>query len=80
LPDALLNYLALLGWNPESERELFVLDDLIKHFNLMQVNKKGSVYDEKKLHWISGQHIQRLGNNNILDGILSINKEWGRWL
>jgi len=77
LPDALLNYLALLGWNPESERELFVLDDLIKHFNLMQVNKKGSVYDEKKLHWISGQHIQRLGNNNILDGILSINKEWG---
>ncbi len=77
LPDALLNYLVLLGWNPDSEQEIFILDEMIAKFDLAQVNKKGAVYDEKKLYWISGQHMQRLGNKNILDGILAINQSWG---
>jgi len=77
LPDALLNYLALLGWNPDSEQEIFVLDELISKFELGQVHKKGAVYDEKKLNWISGQHMQRLGNKNILDGIQAIEPLWG---
>ena len=78
LPDALLNYLALLGWNPGSENEIFTLDELIKSFELDQVHKKGAVYDEVKLSWISGQHMMRMGTANILEGIHEINSEWGK--
>ncbi|MFQ6678652.1 MAG: glutamate--tRNA ligase [Fidelibacterota bacterium] len=77
LPDALLNYLALLGWNPGTEQEIFILKEMIEKFELAQVNKKGAVYDEKKLYWVSGQHMRRLGNKIILDGILDIDPNWG---
>ncbi|MCH7612936.1 MAG: glutamate--tRNA ligase [Candidatus Marinimicrobia bacterium] len=77
LPDALLNYLVMLGWNPDSEQEIFVLDEMIAKFDLAQVHKKGAVYDEKKLYWISGQHMHRLGNKYILEGILAVKPSWG---
>jgi len=77
LPDALLNYLALLGWNPGSDDEIFTLNELIASFEMSHVHKKGAVYDEQKLTWISGQHMSRLGTANILGGIHAINKDWG---
>lgn len=77
LPDAVLNYLALLGWSPETEQEIFNLKEMISEFDLPQVNKKAAVYDEKKLHWVSGQHIQKLENDKILEGIRSIDPHWG---
>lgn len=76
LPDALLNYLALLGWNPGSEDEIFTLDELIASFEMSHVHKKGAVYDEQKLTWISGQHMSRLGTANILEGIHEIKSDW----
>jgi len=78
LPDALLNYLALLGWNPGSENEIFTLDELISLFEIENVHKKGAVYDELKLSWISGQHMMRMGTATILEGIHEINPEWGQ--
>jgi glutamyl-tRNA synthetase len=78
LPDALLNYLALLGWNPGSENEIFTLDELISSFEINHVHKKGAVYDEIKLSWISGQHMMRMGTATILEGIHEINREWGQ--
>ncbi len=77
LPDALLNYLVLLGWNPGSNDEIFTLDELIASFEMSHVHKKGAVYDEQKLSWISGQHMSRLGTANILEGIHAINGDWG---
>jgi len=77
LPDALLNYLALLGWNPGSDDEIFTLDELIASFEMSHVHKKGAVYDEQKLSWISGQHMSRLGTAKILEGIHAINGDWG---
>ena len=56
LPESLLNYLALLGWNPKNEEEVFTLDELSNKFSFNQVQKKGAAWDEQKLHWISGQH------------------------
>ena len=78
LPDALLNYLVLLGWNSGSEQEIFTLDEIIALFDMSQVHKKGAVYDEQKLSWISGQHMIRLGTAKILEGIHEIDETWGK--
>jgi glutamyl-tRNA synthetase len=78
LPEALLNYLALLGWNPGTDEELFSLQDLVTRFDLTQVQKKGAVYDEKKLHWISGQHIKRQPTDFLFQQIRALSPDWGK--
>ena len=78
LPDALLNYLSLLGWNPGTEHEIFTLDEIIASFNMDHVHKKGAVYDYQKLSWISGQHMMRLGTAKIFEGIHELDAEWGK--
>ncbi len=60
LPEALLNFVALLGWNPKSERELFTLDELVEEFKLENVNKAGAVFDLNKLDWINGLYIRKM--------------------
>ena len=60
LPEALLNFVLLLGWNPGTEQEIFSLEEMIKNFKLEQVNKSGSVFDTKKLDWINGQYVRKL--------------------
>ena len=55
-PEAIINYLALLGWNPGTEQEIFTLDELIKVFDLSRVHKGGAIFDEKKLAWVNRQH------------------------
>ncbi|MFQ5541166.1 MAG: glutamate--tRNA ligase [Candidatus Paceibacteria bacterium] len=56
-PEALLNYLAMLGWHPGTDEELFNKGALIERFDLDQVQKAGAVYDEAKLRWYSREHI-----------------------
>jgi glutamyl-tRNA synthetase len=58
LPEALLNFLALLGWNTPDEQELFTLEELIEKFTLDRVHKAGAVFDLKKLEWINGEYIK----------------------
>lgn len=60
LPEALLNYLTLLGWNPGTEQELFTKDELIQAFDLSRVQKHGAIFDEEKLRWFNQEHIKRL--------------------
>ena len=55
-PAAVINYLALLGWNPGTEQEIFTLEELIKVFDLSRVHKGGAIFDEKKLAWVSRKH------------------------
>lgn len=78
LPEALVNYLALLGWNPGTGEELFSLDELVQQFRLRQVQKKGAVYDEKKLYWISGQHIKQKTTDLLFQEIRRLDPEWGK--
>lgn len=59
LPNALLNYLALLGWNPGNDRELFSLSELKEIFDLGSVQKSGAVFDEDKLRWFNKQYLLR---------------------
>ena len=58
LPEALLNFLALLGWSPGNDRELLSKEDLIKEFSLERVQKSGAVFDEEKLNWMNGEYIR----------------------
>ncbi len=58
LPEALLNFLALLGWSPEGERELFSLDELIAEFSLERVAKNPAVFDPDKLNWMNNHYLK----------------------
>ena len=60
LKEALVNFVALLGWNPGDERELFSMDQLVQEFSLERVGKAGSVFDLAKLGWMNQQHIKGL--------------------
>jgi glutamyl-tRNA synthetase len=60
LPDALINYLALLGWNPGTEQELFTLDELVRLFSFDRVQHAGARFDWEKLNWINGEYIRKL--------------------
>src|SRR3990167_5246587 len=55
-PEAIINYLALLGWNPGTEQEIFTLEELINVFDLSRVHKGGAIFDEKKLAWVNRKH------------------------
>ena len=76
LASALINYLALLGWNPGTEQEVFTLDELIKQFSIERVQKKSAVFDEKKLQWMSGQHIYKKSASEILNSIRFNDPDW----
>lgn len=60
LPEALLNFLALLGWNPGTTEEIFSLEDLIKQFSLDRAQKAGAIFDIEKLDWLQGQWIRKI--------------------
>ena len=76
-PDALLNYLVLLGWNPGTEEEIFDLDSLVKNFDIRKVQKKSATYDQKKFNWISSQHLMKEDSEKVLNRLGSIDPEWG---
>lgn len=60
LPDALFNYLLLLGWNPGDDREVLTKDEMIKLFDLEKVHVTAAKFDMKKLQWMNGEYIKRL--------------------
>ena len=60
LAEAMLNYLACLGWNDGTEQEIYTMDELIKNFSLDRIQSSGARYDETKLLWMNGQWIRRI--------------------
>jgi nondiscriminating glutamyl-tRNA synthetase len=60
LPEALVNFLALLGWSPENEQEIFSMDELVQAFDLSRINKSGAVFDRAKLNWMNAHYIKEL--------------------
>lgn len=67
LPQAMVNYLMLLGWSPKDNEEIFNLDKAVKEFSLDRVNKTGAVFDIKKLVWINGNYIRNLDLDYITE-------------
>lgn len=66
LPEAVVNYLALLGWSPESTEEIFSLEELIKIFDPSRINKAPAVYDVKKLDWVNAHYMKKLPLEELL--------------
>ncbi len=64
-PEAVINFLALLGWNPGTEQELFSLDELVKSFSLDRVNKSGARFDPNKTKWYNQQYMQIMQNVDL---------------
>ena len=77
LPEALCNYLALLGWNPGTDQEIFQLDELIQAFSLDKVQKSGAIFDITKLDWMNGEYIRRLPNAELAGLLMPYIQEAG---
>lgn len=60
LPEAMVNYLALLGWSPGTDEEVFSPAELIDRFSIERINKKSAVFDPRKLSWMNAQHLARI--------------------
>ncbi len=69
LKEAIINFIAFLGWNPGkgSEKEIFSIEELIKEFDLKNVNKAGAVFDLKKLDWMNAQYIKKLSIGRLYE-------------
>ncbi len=60
LPEAILNYIALLGWAPEEEREIYSLDELAQAFNVKRIGTSGAIFDIEKLKWMNGVYMREM--------------------
>jgi glutamyl-tRNA synthetase len=67
LPEAMVNYLALMGWAMPDEREEFTLEEFISEFTLERISLGGPVFDVEKLQWLNGKYLRRLTASEILD-------------
>lgn len=67
LPEAIINYIALLGWNPGNDEEIFSLDELKKIFSVERLNRSPAIFDIVKLTWMNGQYIRKLSEAEFLD-------------
>jgi glutamyl-tRNA synthetase len=67
IKEALVNYLALLGWSTGTEEEILSLDELIARFDIAEVHKGGAVFDRERLEWLNGQWIRRLDPDDLID-------------
>ncbi|NDW13288.1 glutamate--tRNA ligase [Bacteroides sp. 214] len=77
LPDAVNNFLALLGWNPGNDQEFMSMDEMIRLFDLSRCSKSGAKFDYKKGIWFNHQYIQAKPNEEIAEMFLSTLKEHG---
>ncbi len=67
LPDAVVNFIALLGWNPKSEEEIFTKEQLIEQFSMENVNRHAAKFDITKCKWMNQQHIMRLAPDRFVE-------------
>ncbi|MBU3942924.1 glutamate--tRNA ligase, partial [Patescibacteria group bacterium] len=67
LPEAFINFLAFLGWNPGTEKEIFTLDNLIKEFSLEKVQKSGAIFNLEKLTYLNGFYIRHLSLDKLTE-------------
>lgn len=65
LPEAIVNYIALLGWSPKNNTEKMTMQELIDSFNVEGVNKSASIFDEVKMRWLNGQYIRELSDEKF---------------
>jgi len=77
LPEALVNFVAFLGWNPGDTREIFSMQELIHDFSLAGVSKAGAIFNVEKLDWLNGQYLQRMSGVELLQRVKPLLEEQG---
>jgi glutamyl-tRNA synthetase len=77
LPEAFINILAFLGWNPGTDRELYTLDELIESFELEKVGKAGSKFDPDKAKWFNHQYLMKKSDDELAERFMPVLKEKG---
>jgi glutamyl-tRNA synthetase len=77
LPEALINFVAFLGWNPGDDREIFSLEELVREFSLERVNKSGAVFNIEKLRWFNQEYLRRRPVEKILEELRPLLDERG---
>ena len=70
VPEAMVNFLALLGWASGTEEEIFTLDELVDRFDLSRVHSGGAVFDRERLEWLNGQWIRRLAPEDLAERLV----------
>ncbi|MGB0185827.1 MAG: glutamate--tRNA ligase [Flavobacteriaceae bacterium] len=75
LSDAVVNFLAFLGWNPGTEQEFFSLGELVQSFNINQVNKSGARFDPEKIKWYNHHYIQQTTNEELAEKLINEKSE-----
>jgi glutamyl-tRNA synthetase len=75
--EALVNYLAYLGWSPGTEEDVLSLDEIVERFDLEAVQKGGAIFDRVRLEWLNGQWIRRLADDDLVDRLAPfLEAEW----
>jgi len=67
LPEAILNYIALLGWSPAEEREIYSLEELSQAFDVKRINTSGAIFDIEKLKWMNGEYLRNMDDDKYLE-------------
>ena len=75
LPQAIINYVALLGWCPSDNQEMFTLDELTKAFNISGISKSPSIFDYDKLEWFNGEYIRKMSPEEFTSYAMPYYKE-----
>ena len=75
LPEAMFNFLALLGFTPPEDKEIISRDKLIEFFDLSKIHKAGAVFDMKKLDWMNGEYIKNLSDEKLAEKIFEISND-----
>ena len=76
LPDAMVNFLTLLGWSLDDKTEILSTDELVKHFGIGRVSKAGAIFSTDKLDWMNGVYLREMGADDLADALLD---HWSRF-
>lgn len=77
IPEALINFMALLGWHPPGDRELFTLDELVKEFSIERVQKTGAIFNAKRLNWLNNYYLRKKPMHELLAMIIPVYEKNG---
>ncbi len=83
LPEAILNYIALLGWSPAEEKEIYSLEELTQAFDVKRINTSGAIFDIEKLKWMNGEYLRHMEQDKYLELVTpyinqSVKKDYSR--
>jgi glutamyl-tRNA synthetase len=79
LSEAMVNFLAMLGWSPGNDREIFTRDELVHAFSLEGISSSNAVFNPEKLDWFNGQHLARLSGDEIIERLRPLLESAGLW-